>query len=162
MNFFFKAYLDTGSELNKLLKGASDALKLKLMPTNTVLKGFNGDTVRALGEVQFELSIDEVHVKTSAVVTNVDLGDISLIIGQTVVNQNDITLKVFQCGAHLSRATTTPNNLYNIDLCDDTSYYRVKLVEDTSVPIGDNLVQFTIRDADCGDYCTRPRQFRMR
>ncbi|OWR50941.1 hypothetical protein KGM_200230 [Danaus plexippus plexippus] len=38
---------------------------------------------------------------------------------------------------------------------------RVELVEDTSVPIGDNLVQVTICDADCGDYCTRPRQFSM-
>ncbi|XP_061378894.1 transmembrane protease serine 11A-like [Danaus plexippus] len=65
------------SQLNdvykKTVRGASNALKLKLMPKNIVLKRFNSDPVRALGGVQFELSIDEEHFKTSAVVTNVDL-----------------------------------------------------------------------------------------
>lgn len=46
-----KAYIDTGGELNVINKKASDALKLKVKPTNTVLKGFINSSVRAFGEV---------------------------------------------------------------------------------------------------------------
>ncbi|KAJ0174435.1 hypothetical protein K1T71_009543 [Dendrolimus kikuchii] len=78
---YMKAYLDTGSELNVISKAAVDAIKLKVTPVEIVLKGFNNSLVRAVGQVEFELLVDKVEIKTTAVATDVDLGDVVLIIG---------------------------------------------------------------------------------
>ncbi|XP_046976565.1 uncharacterized protein LOC124542684 [Vanessa cardui] len=156
-----KAYIDTGSELNVINKKASDALKLKVKPTNTVLKGFNNCSVRAIGEVEFDLLVDNEIIKTSAVVTDVDLGNFVLIIGQTIINREDVMLSVSKYGVTLSKVPNIPNDLMNIDMCDEASCFRVELIEDTVVPIGDNLVRVKVNGADLGNYCTKPRRYSM-
>lgn len=160
-DMFIKAYIDTGSELNILSKGASDALKLRVCPTNTILKGFNSSSVRAIGEVQFDLLVDKQVIKTSAVVTDVDMGDIALIIGQTIINREDMIFKVSKYGVTLSRMSNAPNDLMNINVCDEASSFRVELIEDTTVPVGDNLVRVMVKGAGEGDYCTKPRRYSM-
>ncbi|KAJ0169539.1 hypothetical protein K1T71_014724 [Dendrolimus kikuchii] len=156
-----KAYLDTGSELNVISKAAVDAIKLKVTPVEIILKGFNNSLVRAVGQVEFELLVDKVEIKTTAVATDVDLGDVVLIIGQTVINREDVILNVSKNGVNLSMVTGATCDLMNIDICGEASSFRVELTEDITIPIGDNLVKVNIAGDHSDDFCTRPRQYSM-
>ncbi|KAJ0169578.1 hypothetical protein K1T71_014763 [Dendrolimus kikuchii] len=158
---YMKAYLDTGSELNVISKAAVDAIKLKVTPVEIVLKGFNNSLVRAVGQVEFELLVDKVEIKTTAVATDVDLGDVVLIIGQTVINREDVILNVSKNGVNLSKVTGATCDLMNIDICGEASSFRVELTEDITIPIGDNLVKVNIAGDHSDDFCTRPRQYSM-
>ncbi|CAH0720530.1 unnamed protein product, partial [Brenthis ino] len=55
----------------------------------------------AVGHVEFDLYVDKVKIHTTAVTTNTDLGDIVLLIGQPVINDNTVSLTVTRTGAEL-------------------------------------------------------------
>ncbi|CAH0723698.1 unnamed protein product, partial [Brenthis ino] len=112
---------------------AARALKLKVLPTNVQLKGFGGIATPAVGHVEFDLYVDKVKIHTTAVTTNTDLGDIVLLIGQPVINDNTVSLTVTRTGA---------------ELC--TTEYEV--------PVGDSLVKVFVEGAPPGELCTKPRQ----
>lgn len=125
---YMKAYIDTGSEVNVIASGAVDAIKHKASPSNTILKGFNECSVRAIGEVHFELLVDNVQVMTSALVTDVNLGEVVLIIGQTVINKDDIILNVSKNGVLITKVADDSSDLMNIDVCDAVTSFRVELI----------------------------------
>lgn len=159
-DIYMRAYLDTGSELNVMSKSAAQALKLKVKPNNTNLRGFAGTSVQAHGEVDFELCVDGVQMKTSAVITDVDLSKVVLIIGQPIINSEDIILHVSQKGAELRTATS--NELNSIDVIEEADRFRVQVADDVETPFGDSLIKVIIQGASsAGKICTKPRHYSM-
>lgn len=156
---FVKSYLDTGSELNVMTKSAAEAINLKIGPTNIVLKGFAGSSVKANGLVNFDLTVDDVQMRTSAVVTNDELGDFVLLIGQPVINNEGVTLNVSKEGAFLKKVNIT--SLNSINAIEEAICFRVLVAEDTEVPTGSSLVNVYVPNAPVEELTTKPRQYSL-
>lgn len=158
-NTFVEAYIDTGSELNVLADAAAQAMGLVIKPTNVILRGFTGSSVPATGTVEFTLYVDNVQIRTNAVTTDTDMGEVVLIIGQPVINNESISFSVTPCGAELNTAHN--NHLRSIDLIEEADNHRVQMDADTEIPVGDSLVKVKVEGAPPGELCTRPRQHSM-
>lgn len=156
-NTYVKAYIDTGSELNVMADAAARALKLNVLPTRVQLRGFGGTAAPALGHVEFDLYVDKVKIHTTAVTTNTDLGDIVLLIGQPVINDNTVSLTVTRTGAELC-TTEYGNDINSINTIEESSSYKVQVDADIEVPVGDSLVKVVVEGAPPGELCTKPRQ----
>lgn len=154
-----KAYVDTGSELNVMSHAAARALDLQVKPTNVFLKGFTGGSVKALGEINLKLKIDEVEIETTAVTTDVDLSDVVLIIGQPVINDDRVVLQVSRNGAELKMPPM--GQLSALDAVEEAIRFRIQVAEDTKVPVGNYLLQVNVEGAPLGNVCTKPRQYSM-
>ncbi|XP_039750071.1 uncharacterized protein LOC120626584 [Pararge aegeria] len=142
--------------MNVIANTAALAIGLKIMPSNVILKGFAGNGVQALGTVEFTLYVDNVQIRTTAVTTDTDLGEVVLIIGQPVINDEIISFTVTRCGAELNMA---PNNQLNsIDVIEEANYYKVQVEADTEVPVGDSLVKVKVVGAPPGELCSKQRQ----
>lgn len=154
-----KAYVDTGSELNVMAFSAAQAMGLQIKPTNTKLKGFAGCAIDAKGEVTFDLQVDEVQMRTSAAVTDADLGCVVLIIGQPVINHEEVTLNVSRSGVQLSMVTA--DNINCVDVIEEAICFRVQVDEDVEIPPGTSLVKVLVNGGPQQNVCTKPRQFSM-
>lgn len=86
------AYVDTGSKLNIMSLKKAQELQLVVEPSNVVMKGFGGAYSRSLGSCELVLSIDDVCLTGSVEITNYKLTDIDMIVGQTMINQDNVSL----------------------------------------------------------------------
>ncbi|CAK1578782.1 unnamed protein product [Parnassius mnemosyne] len=155
-----RAYLDTGSELNVMAQDAAKAIKVQIKPTNIILKGFNGQA-RASGEFRFTLSVDEVEMEMTAVIANIDFGNFALIIGQPIINNKRIELNVTKNGVKISMTSCPERILGALDIVEAVSRFRVRVIEDTEVLVGDTLVKVLVEVVNEGNVCTKPRQHSM-
>ncbi|XP_041971010.1 uncharacterized protein LOC121727316 [Aricia agestis] len=128
-------------------------------PSNTMLKGFAGSAVKADGLVHFDLNVDDIQLRTTAVVTRENLGDIALLIGQPVINNEKVVLSVSKDGAFFKKVTVTNLNL--IDTIEEALCFRVLVAEDTEVPIGSSLVSVYVANPPPGYLSTKPRQYSL-
>ncbi|XP_045782267.1 uncharacterized protein LOC123878935 [Maniola jurtina] len=155
-NTFVKAYIDTGSEMNVMSDTAARAIGLTVKPTDVILRGFAGNGVPARGTVEFSLHVDNVQICTTAVTTDIDLGEVALIIGQPVINDEGISFTVTRSGAELNMTQT--GDLKFIDVIEEANRYKVQMESDTEIPVGDSLVKVVVEGAPPGELCTKPRQ----
>lgn len=86
------AYIDTGSKLNVLTSTNAGKMQLQIQPSNVVMKGFGGSCSLSLGTCNITVEVDNLVLKGDAEITNNDLPDIDLIIGQPMINQPYVSL----------------------------------------------------------------------
>lgn len=89
---YLNAYVDTGSKINILNSLQCNTLQLKVMPSATVMRGFGGAIQHSLGTAYIYVNIDNVILEGFVEISNYKLPGIDLIIGQTMINQNNISL----------------------------------------------------------------------
>ncbi|CAK1577907.1 unnamed protein product [Parnassius mnemosyne] len=80
------AYIDTGSKLNILTATQANSVMLEVVPSSIKMKGFGGAYSKSLGTSRIDVKIDDIIISGSVELTNNDLADIDLIIGQTMIN----------------------------------------------------------------------------
>lgn len=86
------AYIDTGSKLNILTMSQARLLNLPISASNVTMAGFGGAHTRSLGTSQIEVFVDHVVLTGPVEITNYNLAEIDLIVGQTMINQDNISL----------------------------------------------------------------------
>lgn len=132
------AYIDTGSKLNILTMTQATLLKLPIAQSDITMRGFGGAHTRSLGTSYIEVSVDRVILQGSVEITNYDLTEIDLIIGQQMINQGNVSLITTQ-----KSVTFVPTNeiggmelMSNIQLAssDLVEKYDVCLKNDVSIP----------------------------
>ncbi|GJQ88225.1 hypothetical protein Trydic_g13216 [Trypoxylus dichotomus] len=103
-----KTYLDTGSQRNLTTVASADALRLELQPSDVILRGFGGASTVAIGETTMSVTIDGVRLRITALVMSCDLVSADLVIGQSALAQQGVTLLLWEgkttlaCGEDLS------------------------------------------------------------
>lgn len=86
------AYIDTGSKLNILTLEAATNLQLEIQPSAVIMKGFGGTCSHSHGTSRITVSIDNLELQGNVEITSYDLPNIDLIIGQPMINQNNVSL----------------------------------------------------------------------
>lgn len=85
-------YIDTGSKVNIITMKVIEKSRSSIMPSNVVMRGFGGLLVISLGKASIDLVIDNISLQTCAEITNANLNDIDLIVGQPIINQPNLNL----------------------------------------------------------------------
>ncbi|KAJ8711011.1 hypothetical protein PYW07_008253 [Mythimna separata] len=86
------AYIDTGSKLNILTASQANKMNLRVMPSAVIMKGFGGAYSNSLGTSHVDVEIDNIIISGFVELSNNDLADIDLIMGQPMINQKNISL----------------------------------------------------------------------
>jgi hypothetical protein len=154
---FVKAYIDTGSQVNVLSNQIAQLMKLAVAPTNISLKGFSGSCTTSLGEVQFNLDIDSLLIKCKAHLTDIDMGEINLLIGQPIINSEGMTLTVYNGKANLHRDSHISNDF---DVAEECHRFKVVTTNKECLPPGTSIVKVLILGNLCNNnVVTKPRHF---
>ncbi|XP_066258249.1 uncharacterized protein [Euwallacea similis] len=93
-NVPFRGYLDTGSTINVANINVLNKTKLQLMPSNTVIKSFGGSMVIPKGIIKANILINKIEIHTEITIVNTQMNDIDIIIGQPILNQQNIMLEI--------------------------------------------------------------------
>lgn len=131
------AYIDTGSKLNIITQAQAIKLNLEINPSTIIMKGFGGAHLQSMGTSIINVVIDDVVLKGVVEITDYDLCDVDLIIGQAMINQENVSL------------VTTANSVTFVPSCglekifskielnatDCRSKFPVYLKCDTTLPI---------------------------
>lgn len=88
------AYVDTGSKVNVVTLTLVQKLNLYIAHSNVIMRGFGGHLISSMGKTNFKLHIDDLHLNTTAEITESNLRDIDLIVGQPTINQQGVSLLV--------------------------------------------------------------------
>lgn len=153
------AYLDTGAQSNVMSYSFAKLLQCAIEPSDKILKGFTGSPVPALGEIKINVSLDGLSIKTSALVTHIDLGKIDILLGQPVINRDDVSLVINGNSVILSQ---NHNKIQGIVV--ENIEQRIDLVSKNSVTIPPNeaaMVPVLINGGSNGFVNTNPRYFNL-
>lgn len=154
-----KAYIDTGSQVNVLNCKVSTALSLDAKPTTVVLKGFSGGLSTSLGEVEFELVIDGITMKCQAHLSNVQMNEVNLLIGQPVINSEGMTLTVSQ-GAAVLRYT--PDPIFESEAIEENDRFEIVTVNEERLPPGASIIQVQVLgNQKTNNVVTPPRHYEL-
>lgn len=130
------AYIDTGSKLNILTAIQAKHLNLEVIPSTVIMKGFGGTQLQSLGASNIDVVIDDVILKGVVEITDYNLCDVDLIIGQTMINQDNVSLVTTADSVTFVATCGLENMLADIHLT--TSDYKTKfpiyLKYDTILP----------------------------
>lgn len=85
-------YIDTGSKVNIITIKMTEKLQLSISPSNVIMRGFGGLLVNSLGKTFLNVTIDNISLQAYAEITNTNLNDIDLIVGQPIINQSNVNL----------------------------------------------------------------------
>lgn len=158
-NIHLKSYVDTGSQVNVINTEIVRLLALNVKPTNIVLRGFSGGLLTSRGIVEFKLEIDDIQVQCTAHVTDVDMQDIHLLIGQPVINAPCVSLVVANGTATL-RMDSDPETEFNV--VNDASKFRVVTSNKESLPPGASIIQVKVlENMEGNNVCTTPRHYEL-
>lgn len=158
------AYIDTGSKVNIIRSRTVEVLQLKIAHSNVLMRGFGGSQIVSLGRVQFHLHIDDVHLESYAEITEADLRNIDIIVGQPVINHSSVTLiansKLVKLVASIDEQSLI-HELSNIKLTNDDYLEKVPLLlaNDLNLPPGATCDIFAQVTQDIGSdsvLITRP------
>ncbi|XP_041969253.1 uncharacterized protein LOC121726092 [Aricia agestis] len=129
-------YIDTGSKLNVLSLKKAKELELQILPSNIVMKGFGGAHTQSLGRSHIKIYIDNLYLKGDVEVTNCNMCNIDLIIGQSMINQIGVSLVTTSNSAKFIATYESYDTLRDIKLNSDDfdSKYNVFLKCDVTVP----------------------------
>lgn len=154
---FVKAYIDTGSQVNVMNGQISKLLSLRVEPTSTILKGFSGGLITSRGEVEFNLEVDDIQIQCKAHLTDIDMGGISLLIGQPVINDKNMLLIVKNGTATLKRE---PELATQFDVAEDLQKFKVVTSNQETLPPGASIIKVQVLgNREDNDVCTAARLF---
>lgn len=130
------AYIDTGSRLNILTCTMAENLKLQIYPSAVVMKGFGGGCIESMGKCEIAVLVDDIILNGIAEVTNRSMADIYLIIGQTMINQENISLVTTATSANFVTSHSVTDVLSAFQLSDDelVTKFPVYLKHVTEIP----------------------------
>ncbi|XP_048487727.1 uncharacterized protein LOC125491008 [Plutella xylostella] len=130
------AFIDTGSKLNILTSKRAKMLDLNVVPSDIVMRGFGGAHIKSLGRTRIDVSIDDICLSGEVEITDYDLSDIDLIIGQSMINQPGISLVTTTNTVEFVQTKEVENCLMNCKLEDNdfNSKYCVYLKCDVKIP----------------------------
>lgn len=86
------AFIDLGSDCVTIIESAVKSLNLKIDPGSQVLKGFGNNLVKSFGKVNLLLEIDHIFFKVDAYVVNDAYQTESIMIGRTVLDQQNVVV----------------------------------------------------------------------
>ncbi|KAJ8714719.1 hypothetical protein PYW07_002944 [Mythimna separata] len=154
-----KTYIDTGSQVNVMTSRISTLLSLDVIPTSTVLKGFAGGLITSRGKVKFNLEIDGIHVSCEAYLTDIEMGDIHLLIGQPVINATDIALVVSNGTATLMRES---DPMPKEDVVEELHKFKIITTMRETLPPGASIIKVLIvGNRQNNDICTAARHYEL-
>ncbi|XP_049868119.1 uncharacterized protein LOC126368265 [Pectinophora gossypiella] len=154
-----KSYLDTGSQVNVLSIHVCQLLNLEITPTSIILKGFTGQHLNSRGKVNFQMEIDGIAVECEAHLTDVDMGNIHLLIGQPIINQNGISLVVSNGIATLKQ---DDDFIKVIEVIEKPTRFKVVTTCNETIPPGSSIIKVGIINNDDGDdVVTSPRHYEL-
>lgn len=90
----FNGYLDTGSQVNVAHISVAKQLKLNLNKCNIYIRGFGNSLILPDGMCTLKVNVGKVSIVTPIIFVSVDMNKYDIIIGQPVINANDVTLTV--------------------------------------------------------------------
>lgn len=155
-----KSYIDTGSQVNVLSSHVSRLLNLKIRPSSTILKGFSGEQLPSRGEVDLDLEIDGIQIPCKAHLTDVDMGNINLLVGQPVINSEGMTLVVNNGKATLKQDVDFTKNM---DVAEQRTRFKVTTVGKECLLPGLSIIKVNVLDNDeDNDVVTTPQHYELR
>lgn len=132
------AYVDTGSKLNNMLSilRAKD-LQLEIQSSTTVMKGFGGACVNLLCTCYLCVSIDNVELKGAVELTSCFTFDADLIIGQTMINSDNISLITSAASIRFVQKNAVQEIITDINLksSDFNRKYPIYLKHSVNIPV---------------------------
>lgn len=150
---FVKSYIDTGSQVNVLTSEVATLLGLEAKPASVTLKGFSGGCINSNGEVEFELEIDDLRMTCNAYLTDTDMSDVNLLIGQPVINSEGVSLVVHEGKATLQKEL---NFLSNLDAAEANNRFRVVTAASESLPPGISIIKVHIIGNTASNHVVTP------
>ncbi|CAK1600031.1 unnamed protein product [Parnassius mnemosyne] len=155
-----KSYIDTGSQVNVLSTHVSRLLDLKINPTSIILKGFSGEHLPSCGEVGFKLEIDGIHIPCKAHLTDVDMGNIHLLVGQPIINSDGMVLEVREGKATLKQDIDFTRQM---DVIEERARFKVVTTEKERLLPGLSIIKVNVIDNDeDNDVVTTPQHYELR
>ncbi|KAJ8913124.1 hypothetical protein NQ315_006042 [Exocentrus adspersus] len=89
-----RAYVDTGCGSVLIKEEAAQTLGLKYSPSTTVITGYGGATVSAIGEVEIDLTLDHARANVKALVTPNYVQDVPVMVGQPFLNSAEVVVLI--------------------------------------------------------------------
>lgn len=145
------AYLDSGSQVNIIHYNLVGKWNIPTCSVSTTLKAFGGSTIHVQREAKFLLQIDDLRMETTALVTNADMDNLELILGQPIINAEGISLVVSAGSAKLIKNSDC--ELIN-DINLDAVKVRPQIVISEDVMLNPNsttVVGVNINNVDSSD-----------
>lgn len=162
------AYIDTGSKLNILTINMAKTLQLEIHPSAVVLKGFGGGCIQSLGRCEIAVLIDGLVLKGNTEVTNCSMADIDLIIGQTMINQENTSLVTTATSAKFVPSDSIMDVLSAFQQNEDElqTKFPVYLTHEVRIPkhsyaFVETYIDSRISDQQEHTFLTRPVYFEL-
>ncbi|KAG7306430.1 hypothetical protein JYU34_009065, partial [Plutella xylostella] len=156
---YVKAYLDTGSQVNVMSTEVARLLSLPIKPTQIILKGFSGGMLTTRGEVTFKLEVDKLNIPCQAYLTDINMNNIHLLIGQPIINHEGVTLLVHNNTAVLQQDC---DFLSQIEVTEERQKFNVVTHSKETLPPGSSIIMVDIEgNNQDADVITPVRHFEM-
>ncbi|XP_048477733.1 uncharacterized protein LOC125488650 [Plutella xylostella] len=156
---YVKAYLDTGSQVNVMSTEVARLLSLPIKPTQIILKGFSGGMLTTRGEVTFKLEVDKLNIPCQAYLTDINMNNIHLLIGQPIINHEGVTLLVHNNTAVLQQDC---DFLSQIEVTEERQKFNVVTHSKETLPPGSSIIMVDIEgNNQDADVITPARHFEM-
>nr|CAI5818469.1 unnamed protein product [Callosobruchus analis] len=157
-----KAYIDTGCEANLMALATAERLGLEMDPNGAgqLLQGFGGGHALSRGSVIFEMTLAGCQIELTALVTEADMGQIELLLGQATLNTPGVTMVVRGGRIYLTTKPNIEEFFANITLEEDGGRCRVILAEDvTLLPDSVNNVDVEVHGVPGVEYFMDKKSF---
>ncbi|CAH2268726.1 jg229 [Pararge aegeria aegeria] len=154
-----RAFIDTGSKMNILCISQAKNLKVQIKPSIVVMRGFGGSCVNSLGSCHLSVLIDNVILEGIVELTDYITADIDLLIGQTMINSDNISLVTSPSSIRFVPSKAVQNIFadFNLNASDFIVKYTVHLKHAVRVPKQSQLyVEVYI---DCDDNIAKRHTF---
>ncbi|KAJ8937624.1 hypothetical protein NQ318_003741 [Aromia moschata] len=89
-----KGYVDTGCGLVTIRQSDAESLQLMYVSSKKILRGYGGSVIPVLGEANAVLEVDLIQASVEVVVVSDSVQSVPLMIGQTFINQSDVTVVI--------------------------------------------------------------------
>lgn len=137
-NFACKGYLDTGSQINVAQANLIDKLGIKLMRTTMYITGFGNKIIYPIGRALVNMCFDNFAIDTIVHFVDVDMGLIDIIIGQPVINSNEVEMKIVGNKVALKKIENK-SEVTNFNFDENREKFEVRAVENIKIPPNNTL-----------------------
>jgi hypothetical protein len=113
-NIHCKGFIDTGSQVNLAHTSLLNKLNLELKPSKILIKGIGNETIMPKGMDHVLFGFESFSVSSDVHFVDANMGDIEVIIGQPIINNRELSLKIQ--GQNLVLEKLTQIKKYPIEL----------------------------------------------
>lgn len=124
-NIECNGYLDTGSQINVAQVSLLNKLNIELDTPNTCIIGFGNQIVYPLGQALVNINFNNFTIATVVHFVNVNMGKIDIIIGQPVINNDNVELLINGTRVELKRSDKNNTNF---------NKFPVKIIKSITIP----------------------------